>query len=169
MDVQACGFAMGRTQQRYFHVVVCTSRAAHTPVLLFADLDESQLRKQFLKPYRKGGTVLAGGQATDVSELVAVKIVATPHPKKTALEALQQDSLSAIEQRNLQSAWPTPDTAAYGWDDEDVMYAGEDVTLGYIAGGPRSKSALRRALRGRWSRVIAGAMVLLAMSALLDL
>lgn len=149
--------------------MACTSRAADTPVLLFADLNESQLRKQFLKPYRKGGAVAVSGQAIDVSELVAVKIAATPHPKKTALEALQQDSLSAIEQRNLQSAWPTPDTAAYGWDDEDIMYAGEDVTLRYIASGPRSQSALRRALRGRWSRVIAGAMVLLAMSALLDL
>ncbi|OCO98856.1 MULTISPECIES: hypothetical protein [unclassified Ensifer] len=159
---------MEKAQQRYFRVVGCTSQAADQLILLFWDLNERQLSKQFLTPYRTGGRLVIGQKHVNVSDLVAIKIIETPQSKNETLKELQEKSLKAIEQRSALSVWPTAETLAYGWNDEDIVYAERDVTERYITGGPGSSSWPRRVLHSRRLLIVGGALALLAVSAWID-
>ncbi|MBK5566946.1 hypothetical protein [Ensifer sp. SSB1] len=152
---------MGKPQQSYFHVVVCTSQAADKAVLVFSDLNERQFIKRFVVPYRTGGSVNIGKKIVRVSDLVAIKITETPQPKEATLKAMQERSLRAIDELNQSSVWPTTACEAFGWDDEDIMHADADVTERYITGRPGHPSRMTRVLHSRGIKVAAGTLAFL--------
>ncbi|MBZ7927704.1 hypothetical protein LAC81_37855 (plasmid) [Ensifer adhaerens] len=160
---------MEKPEQRYFHVVICASNAMDKPVLLFGDLDERQLKKQFLIPYRTGGRLAFGAKFLNVSDLTAVKILETVECKEKILNALQEDSLRAIDEHNQKFMWTPVEAVALGWDEEDIIYADADVTHRYIDGPPGAPSHLRRVLGSRGFKVATGTLIFLAASAWFDL
>lgn len=155
-------------QQQYFHVVVWTAQSGDEPMFLFGDLNEKQLKRQFLQPYRIGGTIFAQQKALKATELTAVKIMKTPIVKDDALKAVQERSLWRIEEFRRQRKWSSMSSAGYGWDDADIVYVEFDVTKSYIVGGPGSPGLLSQVLHNHWFRVAGGGLVLLGLLAWLN-
>lgn len=156
---------MKHAAKQYFHVVVWTAQSGDTPIFLFGDLNEKELRRQFLKPYRTGGKFFVRQKILNVSDLTAVKIIKTPCPKDEALKVVQDDSLRAVEQFNRQSSWATMVSAGYGWEDEDIVYADDDVTERYIKEGPGSPSVVNQVFQNQWFLAVGSGLILLVVGA----
>lgn len=153
---------MKKIEQRYFHVIGWTTQSGDEPRFLFGDLSENQLKKQFVKPYRTGGKILAQQKVLNATDLKAVKIIETPVVKAEALKAVQDRSLVRIEEFRRQRNWTSMTSAGYGWDDVDVAYAGTEVTTHYVNGKPGSPSLLNQIVHSHWLRVVGAGLVLLA-------
>lgn len=104
-----------------------------------------------------------------MSDLTAVKILETVECKEKILNALQEDSLRAIDEHNQKFMWTPVEAVALGWDEEDIIYADADVTHRYIDGPPGAPSHLRRVLGSRGFKVATGTLIFLAASAWFDL
>jgi len=156
---------MKQSAKQYFHVVVWTTQSGDHPTFLFGDLSEKELRRQFLKPYRTGGKFFVRQKILNVADLTAVKIIETPHPKDEALKVIQADSLEAVEQFNRESSWATLVSAGYGGEDEDIVYADDDVTERYIKHGPGSPNLMNQVLHNQWFLALGSGLILLAIGA----
>ncbi|WDZ81055.1 hypothetical protein PWG15_25240 (plasmid) [Ensifer adhaerens] len=152
-------------QQIYFHVVAWTRQSTEDPIFLFGDLSETQLKRQFVRPYRIGGKLHLGQRVLNAAELTRVMIIETLEPKAEVLKALQERSLRQIEEVNLHTSWEYWVSTGYGWDDDDITYAGNDVTARYVRGRPGSPSLLYQIAHSHWLRVVGAGLVLLAISA----
>jgi len=155
-------------QQHYFHVVVWTAQSGDEPIFLFGDLSEKQLKRQFLNPYHTGGNIFAQQKVLKATELTAVRIIETPNVKDEALKAVQERSLWRIEEFRRQRKWASMTSAGYGWDDDDIAYAGKDVTTSYVNGRPGSPSLLSQITHNHWVRVVGAGLVILLLLAWLN-
>ncbi|HEV7318480.1 MAG TPA: hypothetical protein VGO04_07715 [Ensifer sp.] len=152
-------------QQRYFHVVAWPHQNADDPILLFGDLSEAELNRQFVRLYRTGGRIHTRQAILDAAELAEVRIIETTEPRAEVLKAMQEQSLRQIEETNLQASWPPRVSTGYGWDDEDIAYADSDVTDRYLSGKPGSPGLLSQTTHNHWFRVAGVGLVFLAAAA----
>lgn len=152
-------------QQLYFHVVAWTRQSTEDPIFLFGDLSETQLKRQFVRPYRSGGKLHLGQRVLNAAELMGARIIETVEPKAEALKAMQERSLRQIDEVNSHTSWEYWVSTGYGWDDEDIAYAGNDVTTRYVNGRPGSPSLSYQIVHSHWLRVVGAGLVLLAISA----
>jgi len=73
-----------------------------------------------------------------------------------------------IEEFRRQRKWASMTSAGYGWDDDDIAYAGKDVTTSYVNGKPGSPSLLSQITHNHWVRVVSAGLVLLLLLAWLN-
>jgi hypothetical protein len=72
--------------RKYLHVVVTLNSEKASTRFLFGDLDEAALKRQFIKPYRRGERILVGNDVIPLAEVTAVSIVETSEPARGAVE-----------------------------------------------------------------------------------
>jgi hypothetical protein len=111
------------------------------PEMLFSDLTLKQLKKEFVKPYMRGQTFFAGPSVINPSELSQIQIIETLVKEAEARDKISRDSVAEITEFNRTSDIMVFSTG-HGYDPEDIVEAGFDVTHTYIRGGPGSSHSL---------------------------
>lgn len=124
---------------RFYHVLAAVGD--REVQMLFADLKETELRKEFIKPYRRGTIFFAGFQIVNPAELRTVRIIETSTREDEARRHINQVSLAQIEEMNRTSGVIII-SAGYGYNPEDLVEAGTDVTRTYLTGGPGASTRL---------------------------
>lgn len=109
--------------------------------MLFSDLSAKELDEQFVTPYRRGKTFFAGASVVNPSELRKVRIIETLVKEAEARHRINRDSLAEIAEMNRTSGFMII-SAGQGYETEDVVEAGVDVTRNFLRGGPGSPNSL---------------------------
>jgi hypothetical protein len=120
---------------KFYHVLAAVGD--RKVQMLFADLDEVELDKQFVKPYRRGKTFFAGSQIVNPAELRAVQIIETSMREDVTRRNINRASLAQIDEMNRTSGVMII-SAGQGYEPGDLVEAGKDVTRSYLTGGPGS-------------------------------
>ncbi len=109
--------------------------------MLFSDLSAIELEKEFVTPYRRNKTFFSGSQIVNPSELRAVQIIETTMREDDARQRINQKSLAQIEEINRTSGVMII-SPGQGYEPEDLVEAGKDVTRTYLTGGPGSSTRI---------------------------
>lgn len=130
----------------YFHVLVTLQNFSESKRSVLADLSETHLQKRFLAQYRKGKTFLSGNEVIDAKQITTVTIIRTERTSAEELKTIQDNSYAAVQEFNRSQDSAVLISAGRGFDPEDIIEAGEDVTATYISLPPGE---------GRWSFIAA--------------
>jgi len=120
---------------------------------ILRDLSEPRLLAQFVEPYRKGRDLVCGNEIIPIASLRKVHVVRTERD-----DAEERESLNAKSRRELEAINREPGGVVFlslgrGYDPEDILEVGEDVTAGYISGPPgaaQDPSPVLRFLSNQW-------------------
>lgn len=137
----------------FFHVLLSVDTDQTKLRSVLTDLSEVQLKAQVLLPYRKGTTLVCGNEIIPVSTVRKIHVVQTVRENEHERNAIHAKSVKEIEEINRESSGFVFLSAGRGYDPEDILEAGEDVTSKYIAGPPGSAAgpgALLRFLGSQW-------------------
>lgn len=124
---------------KFYHVLGAIGD--RTTEVLFSDLTAKELRKQFVVPYTHGSTFFAGTSVVAPAELRKVRIIETPVKEAEAREQINRDSLAHIAEMNRTSGLFIF-SPGQGYEPEDIVETGADVTRTFLRGGPGSSSGL---------------------------
>lgn len=152
---------------KLLHVVVTLRGDESSARFLFGDLDEAGLKRKFLKPYRRGESILVGNDLIPLSEVTSVSIIETAESKEASLADLQKESSETVDRTNaaLHESGVVIISAGSGWADEDIVQVGDDVTDRYIKAGPgRGADAdyIRSIIVNPWVVTIIGGLMVAA-------
>ncbi|HEU4687620.1 MAG TPA: hypothetical protein VFS23_04615 [Vicinamibacterales bacterium] len=120
----------------YYHVLISLNNESQQLRVVFHDLSELQLRTQFARPYAKGADLVCGNEIVPVARICRRHIVRTTQPEKDERDALNAKSLAEIDAMNRQPGGVIFLSAGRGYNPEDILEVGEDVTSQYIQGPP---------------------------------
>lgn len=109
--------------------------------MLFSDLTAKDLGKEFITPYMRGKTFFARTLIVNPSELRQVRIIETPVKEAEARHRINCASLAEIAEMNRTSGF-TIFSPGQGYEPEDIVDAGVDVTRTFLRGGPGSSNSL---------------------------
>ncbi|MDW9888853.1 hypothetical protein GOC40_12195 [Sinorhizobium meliloti] len=154
-------------ERNFFHVVIWTGQNDKA-VFLFGDLSERDLKSNFIRPYRRGHKLIVDGNLYDVASFSAVRIIETKRPKDEMLKELQIDSMRRIDEFNRDSPFVLI-SPGQGWNDEDIIDTGTNVTSKYINGPPGSVGVMAEALNHPWILTIVGGIIVAALAAFLGI
>lgn len=156
----------------YFHVVIALKSHPKTFVFLLGDLSEHQLKRDFILPYQKGGAIMSNNSLIALSDISSVWIRSTEEDKDASLLAMRLSNDEATERFNRQSQHVIMMPGNFGYNDEDIVHSGKDVTRHYISGPPGTGTALSNLigwLNNPWLvTVIGGAIVVVIATFLLS-
>lgn len=85
----------------YYHVV-CIDTQGNEKTMFF-DLDRKALRSKFVRPYKNGKNIFAGGEIIPLSSISRISIICTEAPKEKELEKLRVESAKRIDDFNKNS------------------------------------------------------------------
>jgi hypothetical protein len=145
----------------YFHVVAELDDALGKPVAIFMDLDQRELRTQFLKPYERGIDLVSQNSLYPVRRLRKIHVIQTEALSEHELKEVQRKSREEIDRLNRDSSVVFV-SAGHGYDPEDIVYAGTDVTQVFIDGPPGTKagnSLVASVMNNGWVVAIGGGVV----------
>ena len=138
----------------FFHVLLSVDTDQSKLRSVLADLSEEQLKAQVVLPYRKGTTLICGNEIIPVSTIRKIHVVHTARPNEHERKAIHAKSIKEIEKINRESSGLVFLSPGRGYDPEDILEAGEDVTPQYIVGPPGSAAGpgvLVRFLSSQWT------------------
>jgi len=155
----------------YFHVLVKLGAASSPYEKVVTDVSESELRHTFVTKYKKGTDIFIGGRLIKVSDINSVLIVRTEESDEITRERINSDSLDRISKMNRESDGVVFISAGSGYDPEDILELGENVTSEYITEPPGSGGGFNwgEIANHPWVITILGGLVLAAILALLGL
>lgn len=145
----------------YFHIVAELDEAPEKPVAIFMNLDRNELRTRFLKPYERGTDLLSGNAIFPVRQLRKIQVIQTEERSEQELVKVQRKSRAEIDELNRDSSVVFV-SVGYGYEPQDIIHAGVDVTHTVIHGPPGSKgasSAVSALLNNGWVVGIGGGLV----------
>jgi len=119
----------------YHHVIAKTGQNDRFCVL-FADLSLAELKKRFIAPYERGISFFAGNDLVAPSDLRSLQVVKTEHPEQKEREDINKESCAQIDKINRESPGMMFTSPGSGYDPEDIIVAGEDITHSVIKGPP---------------------------------
>lgn len=114
---------------------------------ILTDLSEPQLSAQFVQPYRKGIDLICGNELVSLASLRKVHIVRTERTDTQERSALNDKSLKEIEAINREPGGVVFLSLGRGYEPEDILEVGTDVTAEFISGPPGNAQGLQRVLR----------------------
>lgn len=152
----------------YFHVVV-RLKAETSPLFLFGDLSKKELLGCFVRPYQLGRSIMNGNDRVDLMEVASVQIICTRQDKETSLQSVREDSSKRIDDFNADAhrTGVVIMTMGAGWQDEDIVCAGEDVTSQYIKEGPGAGTHLTNLTKNQWIITVVGGLIVVLVGALI--
>jgi hypothetical protein len=145
----------------YYHVIVKLNDAPDKRVCLFSDLSENQLKKQFVRPYKRGIPILADGNVINTMAIRTTTIKRTVKTSEEERKTIQEESARKIEKFNRESRRAFILSFGHGYAPADIAEAGEDVSSRYIMGPPGGKSGgiVQAAINHPWISAIATAVI----------
>ena len=150
-----------------FHHVLLALESEPTKLrCILADLTEKDLKTKFLRPYRKGQNIVCGNEVIPVSQIRKLHIVRTARENETERSALQDRSFKEIQELNKQSESVVLISPGRGYDPEDILEVGEDVTTMFVSGPPGHASApttVVRFLNNQWIVAIGTGLIVAAL------
>lgn len=120
----------------FHHVLLTLSEAPSKLHCVLADLSAEQLEKQFLRPYRKGKNILCGNQVIQISSIRSIQIIRTKKTSERELSELQDRSFKEIQELNRRSESVVIISPGRGYNVEDIVETGEDITSQHIIAPP---------------------------------
>ena len=155
----------------YFQVLLKYESIESEYEQVFSDLSEEELKSKFIKPYYKACDILVGGKVVKMSAIAKIMIVRTKDPDNQTRDIINNLSLNRISEMNRQSDSVVFISPGSGYDPEDILEAGEDVTSEYVNGPPGSGGTINWSYLSAHPMVVAvvGGLLLLGIAALLGL
>lgn len=134
------------------------------------DLSEPQLRAQFVEPYRKGRDLVCGNEIVPIAALRKVHIVRTAREDQQERNDLNAKSLKEIQAINREPGGVVFLSLGRGYDPDDILEVGADVTAEFISGPPggaHNQSRISRLLSNPWVQGIGISLIVAAIGWLL--
>lgn len=119
----------------YHHVIAKVGQNDKFCVL-FADLSLAELKKRFIAPYERGISFFSGNDLVTPTDLRSVQVVKTERTEQEEREHINKESCAQIDKINRESTGMVIISAGSGYDPEDIVEAGEDITHSVIKGPP---------------------------------
>lgn len=144
---------IGRRPMSFYQVLVAVEPEPGKLRCVLTDLSEPQLRAQFVESYRKGRDLVCGNEIIPIASLRKVHVVRTERDDAQERESLNAKSLREIEAINRQPGGVVFLSLGRGYDPEDILEVGADVTAEFISGPPggaHDKDVLSRLLSNPW-------------------
>ena len=120
----------------YYHVLLTFQDSPDKVRCMFADLTERDLEARFLVPYRSGKSFLSGNEVVEASRIKKVTILKTNRVSAAELKDIQDKSWKEVQEFNRNSDSMVLISPGRGYDAEDIVEAGNDVTAEFISGPP---------------------------------
>ena len=155
----------------YFYVLVKLGAASSPYEKVLTDVSESELRHAFVTKYKNGADILIDGRLIKISDISSVLIVRTKECDEITRQRINSDSLDKISKMNSESDGIVFISAGSGYDPEDILELGENVTSEYITEPPGSGGGINwgEIANHPWVITILGGLVLAAILALLGI
>jgi hypothetical protein len=151
---------------KYFHVIV--EKDSNNSEALFTDLKERELKKLFVKPYRKGKDIFIDGVIHKNDSIQKVFLIETVNPSKDELEVIKKESAEWLERVNREPG-PKIISAGRGWVKEDIVEAGKNVTTNFIKSPPdNSPSFFSSFISNPWVIRIFGGLIVIFLTYLIS-
>lgn len=125
----------------FYHVLISSASEPTKLRAILTDLSEDRLAKQFLRPYRKGQNIICGNEVISIDDVRKVHVVRTERDNEAERATLNERSHTEIRELNSQSDSFFILSPGRGYDPEDILEIGEDVT-GQVLSGPPGHGAL---------------------------
>ncbi len=131
----------------FYQVLIATESEPGKLRTVLTDLSKAQLLAQFVQPYRKGLDLVCGNEIVSLASLRRVHIVRTERTDEQERSALSEKSLKEIEAINRAADGLVFLNPGRGFEPEDILEVGADVTAEFISGPPGSAPGLQRVFR----------------------
>jgi len=146
----------------YFHVLVSTEPDTSKLRCIFRDLADSSLKSNFLKPYHRGNSIMAGGEVIPLSNIRRVVISATDLASDATLRTLNDTAQQSWTElgRGQHGLVVIGPFLGYGYD--DLASLGKNVTSSFITEAPAQseKPPLPTVLlSNQWLIAVGGAVI----------
>jgi hypothetical protein len=107
---------------------------------LFSDLSVAELKAQFLRHYELGKPFFSGNDLISPADLKSVHVVRTNRMEETERDEINRANKARIDELNRSSEHLVFLNFGGGYEPEDILEAGEDVTHSLIGGPPGYKT-----------------------------
>ena len=165
----------------FYHVLTFSEPRDKEAQVILSNLSEQELLDRFVSHYRSGSDLVVGGDIISMSRLRKVIIVRTDDLEEAVRARINDQSLDEAAAFNRSSDSVVLITAGRGYDAEDILEDGEDVTSDFIGGAPgyakpaagaslagesAAEGRVQRALNHPWIVSIVGGLVVAGLLAL---
>jgi hypothetical protein len=137
----------------FYQVLVAVEPEAGKLRCIATDLSEPQLLARFVKPYRNGTDLICGNEIVLITALRKIHIVRTAREDQQERNDLNAKSLKEIEAINREPGGVVFLSLGRGYDPDDILEVGTDVTAEFISGPPggaHNQSRISRLLSNPW-------------------
>ena len=143
----------------YFHLLLSFKNEPNDVRCILTDLSERELKNQFIRPYKRGSTMLAGTEVIDTMDIHSITIIKTDCTNDQERNEIYESSRKHIDDMNRQGGLVFLGPPQ-GYEPEDIVEAGEDVTKKYITSPPgHDKGLLSAAFNHPWIIAIVTSVV----------
>lgn len=149
----------------YYQVLVAAEPEADKLRCIFTDLSEPQLLARFVKPYRNGMDLICGNEVVPIAALRKIHIVRTARKDQQERSDLNAKSRKEIESINREPGGVVFLSLGRGYDPDDILEVGEDVTAEFISGPPggaHNQTRISRLLSNPWVQGIGIGLIVAA-------
>lgn len=146
---------------KFYHVLISHEIEPDRLRQIFEDLDENELEQKFLLPYRKGKSLICGGEVVSVKKIKKVRIVRTDQCNEVERDELLRNSKQKIDKLNGESDASFIIYSPWGAYPGDILDDDKDVTEKYIVDGPGHEAG-----SSPFSRFVAHPMVVMVVGSL---
>lgn len=129
---------------------------------VFTDLEENDLKPKLVSPYKKGTSLICGNEIIPIPQIRKIYIVRTVRSDEVERADLHAQSVREIDQFNRESDSAVLISAGRGYDPQDILEAGENVTAKHLSGHPGAAadpSVFGRLIGNPWVVTVAGGLV----------
>lgn len=143
----------------YHHVLIAVEPEPEKLIVALTDLSRDELQTRFVRPYKKGTNLVCGNSIFPVAGIRRVHIVRTEQDDKAERAAISQRSIDEIQELNRDPRGPLFLSLGRGYDPEDILENGEDVTTSFINGPPGHAAGLLRFINNQWFMLVATGLI----------
>ncbi len=155
----------------YYHVLVTFTDSPKNPQCVLDDLSEQELKTKFVKLYKKGKDILCDKDVVRIENIKSIQIIRTNKKSEDERSIIQNESFKRIEELNKQTDSIAIISIGHGYNPEDIVEAGEDVTSQYITEAPGygASNFFLSFLNNPWIMTISTGLIIAALVAWLRL
>ena len=151
----------------YYQVILKLKNPESSFQHILVDASEEELLFKIVKPYRNGCNIFHDSTVIDCGDIEKINIVCTEDKNEKARDKLNDESFKRMDEitRNYDSLVIIGPGA--GYDPEDIVEAGKDVTENYIKGPPGYGKAgvLQEFIYNPWVMTIGTGLIIAAIVA----
>jgi hypothetical protein len=125
-----------------FHHVIAKIDGEDKFRCLFSDLSASDLQKRFIVPYERGKSFFSGNDLISANDLRSLHIVRTQRSDQIERDEINRADRAYIDKINRSGNGMFIISLGGGYEPQDIIQAGEDVTHTLIKGPPRFKAGI---------------------------